>query len=159
MYMMKLMKPGFNSGRFQVMGPLPRNTGVRPDQLVNFPGSHYADPVFSWKNPVAVTDIEFMKSSVLGEKYKNNIFVGDYNNGNLYYFEVNTTRTGIKLNLNQQQTGLSGLVVDNSNQLSAVTFGTGFGGITDIKTGPADGFLYVLSTNDGNIYKIVPSTS
>ena len=85
-----------------------------------------------------------MKSSVLGEKYKNNIFVGDYNNGNLYYFEVNSTRTGIKLNLSQQQTGLSGLVVDNSNQLSAVTFGTGFGGITDIKTGPTDGFLIQL---------------
>jgi len=43
------------------------------------------------------------------------------------------------------------LVVDNSNQLSAVTFGTGFGGITDIKTGPTDGFLYVLSINDGNL--------
>src|SRR5207302_7780890 len=113
MYMMKVMKPGCNSGTYQVMGPLPRNTGVRPDQLVNFPGSHYADPVFSWKNPVAVTDIEFMKSSMLGEKYKNNIFVGDYNNGNLYYFEVNSTRTGIKLNLSQQQAGLSSLVVDD----------------------------------------------
>jgi aldose sugar dehydrogenase len=153
-----VVKPGFNSGWIQVMGPLSRNAGVSTDQLVNFPGSHYADPVLSWKNPVALTEIEFMKSSVLGEKYKNNIFVGDYNNGNLYYFEVNTTRTGIKLNLSQQQTGLSGLVVDNGTQLSAVTFGTGFGGITDIKTGPTDGFLYVLSTNDGNIYKIVPST-
>jgi glucose/arabinose dehydrogenase len=152
-----VVKPGFNSGWIQVMGPLSKNAGVSTDQLVNFPGSHYADPVLSWKNPVAVTDIEFMKSSVLGEKYKNNIFVGDYNNGNLYYFEVNSTRTGIKLNLSQQQTGLSGLVVDNSNQLSAVTFGTGFGGITDIKTGPTDGFLYVLSINDGNIYRIVPS--
>jgi aldose sugar dehydrogenase len=153
-----VVKPGFNSGWIQVMGPLSRNAGVSTDQLVNFAGSHYTDPIFSWKNPVAVTDIEFMKSSVLGEKYKNNIFVGDYDNGNLYYFEVNSTRTGIKLNLSQQQAGLSGLVVDNSNQLSAVTFGTGFGGITDIKTGPTDGFLYVLSINDGNIYKIEPST-
>ena len=58
----------------------------------------------------------------------------------------------------KRQAGLSGLVVDNDNQLSAVTFGTGFGGISDIKTGPTDGFLYVLSINDGNIYKIVPST-
>jgi aldose sugar dehydrogenase len=153
-----VVKPGFNSGWIQVMGPLSRNAGVSTDQLVNFPGSHYADPVFSWKNPLAVTDIEFMKSSVLGEKYKNNIFVGDYNNGNLYYFEVNSTRTGIKLNLSQQQAGLSSLVVDDGTQLSAVTFGTGFGGITDIKTGPTDGFLYVLSINDGNIYKIEPST-
>ena len=150
-----VVKPGFNSGWIKVMGPLSRNADVNiADQLVNHPGSHYADPVFSWKNSVAVTDIEFMKSSALGEKYKNNIFVGDYNNGNLYYFEVNSTRTGIK-----PQAGLSGLVVDNDNQLSAVTFGTGFGAITDIKTGPTDGFLYVLSINDGTIYKIVPSST
>ena len=95
-----------------------------------------------------------MKSSALGQKYKNNIFVGDYNNGNLYYLEVNSTRTGIK-----QQAGLSSLVVDNDNQLSAVTFGTGFGAISDIKTGSIDGFLYVLSINDGTIYKIVPSST
>ena len=153
-----VVKPGFNSGWIKVMGPLSRNAGVNTDQLANFPGSHYTDPVFSWKNPIAVTDIEFMKSLALGEKYKNNIFVGDYNNGNLYYFEVNSTRTGIKLDNSQEKVGLSSLVVDNDNQLSAVTFGTGFGAISDIKTGPTDGFLYVLSINDGSVYKIVPST-
>src|SRR5919202_1042044 len=149
-----VVKPGFNSGWIKVMGPLSRNMGVNiANELSNSPSSHYADPVFSWKNPVAVTGIEFMKSSILGQKYKNNIFVGDYNNGNLYYFEVNNTRTGIK-----PQAGLSALVVDNDNQLSAVTFGTGFGAISDIKTGPKDGFLYILSINDGTIYKIVPSS-
>jgi aldose sugar dehydrogenase len=151
-----VVKLGFNSGWIKVMGPLSRNTYVNiADQLVNYPGSHYADPVFSWKSPVAVTDIEFMKSSALGQKYKNNIFVGDYNNGNIYYFELNSTRTGIK-----PETGLPGsLVVDNDDQLSAVTFGTGFGAISDIKTGPTDGLLYVLSINDGTIYKIVPSST
>ncbi|MGC2574415.1 MAG: hypothetical protein WA364_23120, partial [Candidatus Nitrosopolaris sp.] len=99
-------------------------------------------------------------SSVLGQKYKNNIFVGDYNNGNLYYFDVNNTRTGIKLDPTEQQVfGLSDLVVDNNNQLSTITFGNSFGGITDIKTGPADGFLYILSINDGSIYKVVPFTT
>ncbi|HEY7078369.1 MAG TPA: PQQ-dependent sugar dehydrogenase [Nitrososphaeraceae archaeon] len=150
-----IVKPAFNSGWIKVMGPLSRNADVNiNNELVNYPGSHYTDPVFSWKNPVAVTDIEFMKSSALGQKYKNNIFVGDYNNGNLYYFELNDTRTGIK-----PEPGLSGLVIDNDNQLSAVTFGTGFGAISDIKTGPKDGFLYVLSINDGTIYKIVPSST
>ncbi|MFL6366592.1 MAG: hypothetical protein ACJ719_15495, partial [Nitrososphaeraceae archaeon] len=57
------------------------------------------------------------------------------------------------------EAGLSGLVVDNDNQLSAVTFGTGFGAISDIKTGPKDGFLYVLSFDDGSIYRIVPSST
>jgi len=66
-----VVKPGFNSGRIQVMDPLSRNA----DQLVKLPGAHYADPIFSWKNPVAITDIEFMKSSVLGERYKNNILL------------------------------------------------------------------------------------
>jgi aldose sugar dehydrogenase len=70
------------------------------------------------------------------------------------YFELNNTRTGIK-----PAHGLSGLIVDNDDQLSAVTFRTGFGAISDIKTGPIDGFLYVLSMNDETIYKIVPSST
>jgi aldose sugar dehydrogenase len=97
----------------QTYGSTIYNPGVNTaEELVNYPGSHYADPIFNWKNPVAVTDIEFMKSSALGQKYKNNIFVGHYNNGNIYYFELNGTRTGIK-----GDAGLSGLVVNNDNQL------------------------------------------
>ena len=34
--------------------------------LVQFPGSHYADPKFSWFNPVGLTAIVFMKSPLLG---------------------------------------------------------------------------------------------
>ena len=161
-----VVKPGFNSGWIKVMGPISRNemtdisspSSIGNNPLVNFPGSHYTDPVFSWKNTIAVTGIEFIKSLALGDKYENNLFVGDYNNGNLYYFEINKTRTGIKPDINQEKTGLSSLVVDNDNQLAAVTFGTGFGGISDIKTGPKDGLVYVLSINDGSIYKIVPSS-
>lgn len=162
-----VVKPGFNSGWIQVMGPLSRNPGISTDQLVNYPGSHYANPrshtgfvnpAFSWYTPIAVTDIEFMKSSMLGEKYRNNVFVGDDSNGNLYYFEVNSTRTGFKFNPITQP-GLADLVADNEKEVSEVTFGTGFGGITDLKTGPADGFLYVLSINDGAIYKVVPASS
>jgi glucose/arabinose dehydrogenase len=39
-----------------------------------------------------------------------------------------------------------------------MAFGKGFGGITDIKTGP-DGFLYILSYFNGCIYRIVPNNS
>ena len=94
----------------------------------------------------------------ISTKWHYTVVSRDYNNGNLYYFEVNSTRTGIKLDSSQEKIGLSGSVVDNDSQLSAVTFGTGFGAISDIKTGPTDGFLYVLSITDGSIYKIVPST-
>jgi glucose/arabinose dehydrogenase len=48
------------------------------------------------------------------------------------------------------------MVVDNKNELSEVTFASGFKGITDIETGP-DGYLYVLSYLDGKLYRIVPS--
>jgi len=163
-----IVRPGFNSGWIQVMGPLSRNPGISTDQLVNYPSSHYANPrshtgfanpVFSWYAPVAVTDIEFMKSSVLGEKYRNNIFVGDYDYGNIYYFEVNGSRTGFKFNPITQPGLSADLVADNDKEVSEVTFGTGFGGITDLKTGPSDGFLYVLSINDGAIYKIVRAAS
>jgi glucose/arabinose dehydrogenase len=150
-----LIKPGFNGGWKIVMGPISRNNGVTASDLVNFPGSHYADPVFSWLKPVAVTAIEFMKSSKLGATYQNNIFVGDYKNGNLYFFKANKNRTGIDLDNGQQSMGLSDLVVDNKAELNAVIFGSGFNSITDIKTGP-DGLLYVLSYGDGNIYRISP---
>jgi aldose sugar dehydrogenase len=148
-----LVKPGFNGGWKVIMGPLSRSDGITENDLVNFPGSHYADPVFSWLNPVAVTAIEFLKSSKLGPNYDSNIFVGDYNNGNLYFFKVNKDRTGIEFNINQKSAGLSDLVADNKSELDAVRFGMGFNSITDIKTGP-DGMLYVLSFDDGIIYKI-----
>ncbi len=150
-----LINPGFNGGWKIIMGPISRNTGISENHLVNFPGSHYSDPVFSWLKPVAVTAIEFLKSTKLGPSYQNNMFVGDYKNGNLYFFKLNADRTGIQLDNSQQAAGLSDLVVDNKNELNAVKFGTGFGGITDIKTGP-DGYLYILSIVDGNIYRISP---
>jgi glucose/arabinose dehydrogenase len=150
-----LIKPGFNGGWKLIMGPISRNTGVTDTDLVNFHGSHYADPVFSWLKTVAVTAIEFMKSPKLGANYQNNMFVGDYKNGNLYLFKLNASRTGLQLDNSQQAVGLPDLAADNKNEVNTVKFGTGFGGITDIKTGP-DGYLYILSIIDGNIYRISP---
>ena len=57
----------------------------------------------------------------------------------------------------QNNPGLSDLVADTEEESSPVILGTGFGGISDIETGP-DGFLYVLThdrdTGDGNLYRI-----
>jgi len=150
-----LVRPGFNSGWQTVMGPI-STSGQTEDELVSFQGSHYADPVFSWKSPPAVTDIEFLHSSKFGDKYANNIFIGDNNNGNVYYLEVNDDRTGLKFDTSQ--TGLNDLVVDNEEELSSIIFGSGFGSITDIATSP-DGFLYIVSFEDGIIYRITPSSS
>ena len=167
---LNVVKPGFNSGWRQVMGPISKS-GITEDELVNFPNSKYADPVFSWLPSIGITDIEFLNSAKLGDKYVNNIFVGDIGdltNGNLYYFEVNEDRTGIKFDSNSNsnssnsssssQTGLTDLVADNEQEISAIALGTDFGGITDIETGQ-DGFLYILtldreSDGEGKIYRI-----
>src|SRR5919197_285955 len=90
-----------------------------------------------------ITVIEFLNSTNLGSKYRNNIFVGDINNGNLYYFEVNDSRTGLVFDqkLYSSYDKLTDLVADGIDESSPITFGTNFGRITDIETGP-DGFLY-----------------
>jgi glucose/arabinose dehydrogenase len=148
-----LVKPGFNSGWYKAMGPISR-TNVTENDLVNFYGSQYSDPLFSWYIPIGITDIEFLKSNRLGDKYANNIFVGDINNGKLYYFEVNENRTGLKFNENGHKGTLKDSVADNDSEISRITFGDGFGRITDLETGP-DGFLYILSYEPGIVYRIV----
>jgi aldose sugar dehydrogenase len=162
---LNIVRPGFNSGWAKVMGPISRHNLTDKESLVDFPGSEYSDPVFSWKEQIGVTDIEFFNSSKLGKEYSNNIFVGDINNGNLYYFRINENRTGIDFvreeneNSYDDQTGLQqDLVADNKDELTKVTFGTDFGRVTDIETGP-DGFLYILSYEDGKVYRIVNKNS
>jgi glucose/arabinose dehydrogenase len=144
-----IVYPGLNSGWEQIMGPIERTSADESD-LVSFNGSHYRDPAFSWRSAQGITDIEFFNSTIFGEEYSNNIFVGDINNGNLYYFRVNEARDGISTD----SAGLTDLVADDDNELEEVTFGSGFNGITDIETGP-DGYLYVLSFG-GSLYRIVP---
>ena len=144
-----LVEPGFNSGWTQIMGPDARDSQNVSD-LVQFPGSHYADPKFSWFNTVGPTAITFMSSPGLGADYTNDLFVGDINNGHLYRFRVNAARNGFDF----AAPGLSSdLVADNNTELQEVILGTGFGGITDLKVGP-DGLLYVLSLGLGKIFVI-----
>jgi len=182
-----LVGPGFNSGWAKVMGPINRINATETDiraygfdtwkglklkptfnvtesDLVNFPGSKYSDPKFSWKNPIGVTALGFLNSSKLGEKYRNNLFVGDYSHGNLYFFKMNKNRDGIEFSKNQ--TGLSDMVADNAKEISEALLGTGFDIITDIQTGP-DGYLYIVSyseysdqrpDNISRIYRIVPAS-
>jgi glucose/arabinose dehydrogenase len=123
--------------------------------------------------------MEFFNSSKFGNVYKNNLFVGDINNGNLYFFKVNSTRTGVEVSsykgsLNSADSSnnknvnindydrhpntinnpLSDLVADNPDESASLIFAKGIEGrITDIETGP-DGYLYVLTYSDGRIYRI-----
>jgi len=153
-----LVQPGFNSGWSKIMGPIQRSNNTSVSELVVLNGSHYSDPEFSWRLPVGVTDIEFLDSSLLGDDLENNIFVGDINNGNLYFLKIDSNRSGIDINNSVldrgNEKGLQDLVVDDKDELEKVIFAKGFDGrITDIETG-LDGNLYILTYFDGKIYRI-----
>jgi glucose/arabinose dehydrogenase len=157
-----LLIPGFNIGWHVLTGPMARSNATVSD-LVMFEGATYQDPVFSVYHTVGMTDIEFYDSKVLGQRYENNIFVGDVNNGNLYFFRLNENRTGLSFDSSQAE--LFDLVADPSeggkgprvnDELESVIIGEGFTAITDIETGP-DGYLYILTYLVGKIYRIVPS--
>lgn len=142
-----LVEPGFNSGWNQLMGPDARDPqGV--GNLVQFAGSHYADPKFSWLDTIAPTAMAFQSSAALGAAYTNHAFVGDINNGTLYHFVPNGSRNGFVFTGG----GLVDLVADSPAEMAETVLGTGFGGITDLDVGP-DGRLYVLSYA-GSIFAI-----
>jgi aldose sugar dehydrogenase len=150
-----IVEPGFNSGWHKIMGPIGRTNMTVENDLIIFDGAKYGDPVFSWYAPVGVTDIEFFNSTKLGEEYDDNIFVGDINNGNLYFFEVNEDRTGVTFHDPRLLDFVADPVKEGEDtELSSLILGEGFGGITDIESGP-DGLLYILTYEDGKIYRIM----
>lgn len=143
-----LVEAGFNSGWREVHGLAPEAnlTGL----VIFNERSHYSDPEFTWTEPVAPTALAFLNSSNLGKEYQNDMFVGDIINGAIYHFDLNKNRSALAL-----EGALGDTVADTPEESAAAVFGSGFGGITDIKTGP-DGNLYVVSFADGAIYRIVP---
>lgn len=151
-----LVKPGFNSGWYKIMGPISRNKNFSENDLVMLNNSYYSDPKFSWFKPIGVTDLEFYNSSRLGNKFSNNIFVGGINAGDLYFFKIDDNRTGIRIDPSMSgHTDLTDSIADPQDDLSPALFARGFSGrITDIETGP-DGYVYVLTYSDGRLYRIV----
>jgi len=141
---LNLVEPGFNSGSQQVEGLSTLHKGFSKSKLETFHGKgHYSEPEFTWNKTVGPTAIKFLNSETLGKQYKNDLFVGDFHNGNLYHFDLDKKRTGLYL------TGLlKDKIANNNTELRNVLFGEGFGGITDIKVG-ADGYLYILSLYQG----------
>jgi glucose/arabinose dehydrogenase len=144
-----LVDPGFNSGWVDLMGMAP--SGFNFNNLVNFGGKgKYSDPEFVWTQTVAPTAIEFLTSSKLGSSYQNDMFVGDFNKGRIYDFNLNSGRTALSLSGD-----LADKIANTDAETGQVIFGEGFGGVTDLKVGPGDGYLYVLSIGNGAIYKIL----
>lgn len=176
-----LVKPGFNSGWSKIQGIWPianhtlffpqglfapyrgyfesdnkaliRSTDPYQESLVDFHGKgKYSDPEFIWNMTVGVTAIKFLDSDKLGEKYENDIFVGDINNGRVYHFNLSKDRTNLVLD-----GSLNDKIAESSERegLHDIIFGEAFGGISDIEVAP-DGYLYVVSYKEGKIFKIVP---
>ncbi|MHB9159904.1 MAG: PQQ-dependent sugar dehydrogenase [Nitrosotalea sp.] len=144
-----MVPPNFNSGWDVIMGPANK---TQLAQLPGFPGYTYHDPQFSWYKTVAPTGIAFTAPQGFG-KYKDSVFVGDCNNGNLYRFQLNQNRDGFVFNSPQLQDN----EVNIGDSMSEIVFATDFGCISDVVTGP-DGLLYVTSLSDGTIYRIVPQS-
>jgi aldose sugar dehydrogenase len=145
------LDPAANSGWQRVMGPLARGNFEGAPGLVQFSGiGTYSDPEFSWLNTVAPTGIHFMRGAGLGAAYNGDCFVGDSNNGRLYKFELNAPRDGFVLSGD-----VADLVFDPTDTLSLIQFGSAFGAVTDIETGP-DGWLYVASIGNNALYRILP---
>jgi glucose/arabinose dehydrogenase len=142
-----LVEPGFNSGWVPIRGPLARSP-QGTDSLFQVPGSSYADPKFSWFDTVAPTALLFLNSPRLGAAYVNDLLVGDINTGTLYRFRLTPSRDSLVL----ENPGLADSVADPSDDAEEIVFGSGFGGITDLKIGP-DGRLYVLSYQ-GKIFAV-----
>ena len=167
-----MVPPGFNSGWDVIQGPANKTTISKPTtgdftawgnntrptnkttlaQLPSYPGYTYHDPQFTWMKTVAPTGITFTAPQGFG-KYKDSVFVGDCNNGNLYRFQLNQNRNGFVFNSPQ----LKDNEVNFEDSMKEIVFATNFGCISDVVTGP-DGLLYVTSLTDGTIYRIVPQS-
>jgi glucose/arabinose dehydrogenase len=159
-----LVVPGFNSGWNKIQGTwevIHGTNGTRisgqisseyENTLVNFTGKgKYRSPEFTWKQTIGVTAIKFLNSSKYGKKYQNDIFVGSVKpNGTLYHFDLNPNRMHLDL-----QGLLKDRVADNYQEQQKVAFGKNFGIISDITVGP-DGYLYIVSLTNGQIYRLIP---
>jgi aldose sugar dehydrogenase len=140
-----IVEPGFNSGWKKVQGlsyiHIPHTQEQSElNSLVNFDGKgKYSEPEFVWAETLGVTAIKFLDSNKLGKNYENDIFVGDFDLGNIYHFDLINNRTALSLD-----NKLADKMADNRDELKDVIFGHGFGAVVDIEVGP-DGYLYILS--------------
>ena len=158
-----LVNAGFNSGYRKMQGVWEAYKSEQgPVQsnpvggLIDFDGKgKYSKPEFTWNSTVGVTALSFFNSTELGKEYENNLFVADFHYGNIYSFELNKDRTALVL-----PNHLTDKIAYANNELEEITFGRGFGGITDMQIGP-DGYLYVLSINEGgtDCYAVKNKTS
>lgn len=127
-------------------------------RLFMLPGAHYADPAFSWKFEVSPGGIGFIEGRGLGPQYDGSLIVGGARDllldGHLFRLKL----TGNRRMIGVDDPRLRDRVADNLDkweitESESLLFGTGFGVVTDIQTGP-NGNLFLVSLTHGAIYEI-----
>jgi plastocyanin len=150
---LNIVGPGFNGGWRKIMGLSSLREGFNLTQLEFFNGTgKYYDPIFSWRETLGVTDLIFIPSdNKLGKEYEGNLLVADNNNGYLYRFLLNQSRTGLLLNGSLSD----GVASTNIENLEAVFAKINGGAVTDLEIGP-DGLVYFISLGGGKIMRLEP---
>ncbi len=137
-------------------------------RMVPLPLLQYTDPQFSWKHVTPPAGLGFIGGTALGNEYCGDLIVGSAvfrpvaappsvmaNPGHLYRFRLNAARTDLVFS----DPLLQDRVADNTgrddwqSEQGSLLFGTDFGIVTDIQTGP-DGNLWLVGTSSGTIRKI-----
>jgi glucose/arabinose dehydrogenase len=137
-------------------------------RLLDLPFAHYRDPQFSWKHVTPPAGLGFVAGNALGTEYAGDLIVGSAvfrpvaappsvmaNPGQLFRFQLNGSRTRFVFT----DPALDDRVADNTGrddwqaEQSSILFGTDFGIVTDIQTGP-DGALWLVGTSSGTIRRI-----
>jgi glucose/arabinose dehydrogenase len=146
-----LIEDNFNSGWAKIQGP---SNGKNLPIITEYDEYVYSEPEFSWEVPVGVTAIEFPNQNDF-KKYEDFLFVADTNNGIIYNFKLDETRTKFVFESPHLQDNVLNMLSDSSGNepMDEIVFAKNLGIITDMKFGP-DGALYVISLMEGKIYKI-----
>ena len=148
-----LVEEKFNGGWLVFNGPSTAPDSKVMDQflpeiIINYKDYKYSEPEFSWHVPVSPTAIEFPNSPDF-EKYSDYAFVGAFNTGTIYKFQLNTDRTQFIF----EDESLKDLVYNDLDNNEEIIFVTGInGGVSDIVFN--DDEMYIISIYDGVIYKI-----
>jgi aldose sugar dehydrogenase len=176
------IEAGHNGGWVQIMGPVSRiaefkaietspqffglqqlrwpptnlaNTpGEALSRLFTVPGSHYADPSFSWRYATLPVALNFAPQT-FGQDLARKLIVGmSAGAGHLFAFDLSGNRRDLVF----QDPRLADRVADNNAKLDlteseSLLIGSGFGILTDIERSPTN-TLYLVSLSQGAIYEL-----
>ena len=155
-----LVVKGMDSGWLEIMGPDSRDARYVENGLGTFDATDlvllknavYADPVLSFRDPIGITALCFLRSDLFPEELRDVLLFGDTNFGALYGARPTADRRGLRLT-----GGLADRVADSATERLALEFGSGFPITTDLEVGP-DGYLYAVLFGAGAIVRIRPVT-